>query len=105
MHQYTDRGQFATPFWSTCHGCLQWSLPIVLGPDPAYRYIRCLDGGFPVDAESGRLLNTHAGPINMTLLRQAWDEAFLKWVDLGVWTAQQVESYFKVLTINDSTTA
>ena len=39
----------------------------------------------------------------MSMLQQAWDEAFHKWVDTGQWTSQQVESYFKVLTINDAT--
>jgi hypothetical protein len=105
LKQYAEQRNYTTPFSSQCVECLNWTLPTQPGSNPQYRYIRCLDVGFPADAESGGFLNTHAGQISMPLLRKAWDEAFLKWVDQGLWTSQHVEAYFKVLTINDATTA
>jgi hypothetical protein len=104
MRRYVSRCEFATPCSSDCAKCLHWSLPTSPGCNPLYRYSRCLDVGFPADAVAGGFLNTHAGPISMTVLRQAWDEAFQKWIVHGLWSSQQVESYFKVLTINDATT-
>jgi hypothetical protein len=42
--------------------------------------------------------------LTSSILQQAWDEAYDKWVVNNTWTAKHVMVYFKVLTINDSTT-
>jgi hypothetical protein len=102
---YVLEAQFELPWSLLCESCLQWTLPFVPGRFSRYEYKRDISPLFPADAVVGSHVNTHASMITTELLRHAWDEAYDKWVVRNEWTAKQVEAYFKVLTINDATTA
>jgi hypothetical protein len=105
INRYIDQKAFTTRFSKPCDVCLQWNLPSVSGQQTEYSYQHPLESDFPDDAVSGAYFNTHAGIVSMSILKQAWDEAFQKWVLDRTWTQKQVEVYFKVLTINDATVA
>jgi hypothetical protein len=72
-----------------------------------YLYFHALPQNSNTNVQSilvtGAHVNTHSSVITAELLQNAWDEASEKWIVRNVWTAKQVEAYFKVLTINDAT--
>jgi hypothetical protein len=105
INAYVEEAQFQVPFSFQCDECLQWTLPFLPGPYPEYEYAGAVSPTFPTDAVAGSHVNTHASMITTGLLKEAWDEAYDKWVIQNDWTTKQVEAYFKVLTINDATTA
>ena len=105
LNRYTAANNFEIPCLSTCASCLHWTLPTQPGVDLSFRYTAPIDNNFPPDAVAGRYLNSHAGMITNTILKEAWNEAYDNWVIDKAWTAKQVIAYFKVLTINDSTTS
>ena len=104
LNAYILSRQFNTPFVDQCKLCLQWNLPDAPGCNPKYKYNSIVDKQFPGNAIAGAHLNTHAGMLTTALLRRAWNEAYQQWVVHKSWTGKNVEAYFKVLTINDSTT-
>ena len=103
LNEYVNTCQFNLPVNGVCARCLQWTLPEKTGCLSSYKYSSIVDKNFPVDAVAGAHLNTHAGMVNCKLLLEAWNEAYIKWVENNVWTSKQVEAYFKVLTVNDAT--
>ena len=102
---YVLNGNFDTSYDHACSVCLHWTLPSKAGRFHQYRYNVPVSTYFPPDACVGAELNTHAGLVTSTMLINAWDEAYEKWVVTNAWTVKQVEAYFRVLTINRSTIA
>jgi hypothetical protein len=47
---------------------------------------------FPTDAVVGSHVNTHVSMITTELLKEAWDEAYDKWVVCNDWSVKQVEA-------------
>ncbi len=105
LEAYVEAHQFLESFPKQCTDCLQWNLPNTSSSDPGYDDTGVVEANLPVDAVAGGSVNTRATAITSKLLKQAWDEAFTKWIVEGIWTTKHVESYFKVLTINDATTS
>jgi hypothetical protein len=105
INAYVHQAQFQLPFSFQCETCLQWTLPSHPGSFPEYEYSEAVSPAFPPGAVAGSHVNTHSSMITVELLKEAWEEAYDKWVVWNDWTAKQVEAYFKVLTINDATVA
>jgi hypothetical protein len=105
INAYVHKAQFQLPCSFQCKTCLQCTLPSHPGQFPEYEYSEAVSPDFPPDAVGGSHANTHASMITVELLKEAWDEAYDKWVVRNDWTAKQKEAYFKVLTINNATVA
>ena len=104
IQAYVAHQTFDSPYTHDCALCLHWTLPTTAEELSKYQYKARVSTMFPQDAIAGASLNTHAGIVTSSMLIQAWDEAFEKWVVMNIWTVKQVEAYFRVLTINKATT-